>query len=123
MRPWHRFRHTRCAPLILLQWARVALFMVSLGLCHAAWSQSLDLAHPVKRIVDKIDPRVRLPLPSSKDNRPASHQDLGPLSDDERIDHVILTLRPTSDQAQALEQLTRDQHDPRSPHYRHWLSP
>ncbi|MDE2432578.1 MAG: Ig-like domain repeat protein [Burkholderiales bacterium] len=123
MRPWHRSRHTRCAPLILLQWARVALFMVSLGLCHAAWSQSLDLAHPVKRIVDQIDPRVRLPLPSTKDNRPASHQDLGPLSDDERIDHVILTLRPTSDQAQALEQLTRDQHDPRSPHYRHWLSP
>ena len=52
-----------------------------------------------------------------------SANDRGAVAGDLRLDHLELQLRLPLEKQQELDQLTRDQQDPKSPNYHKWLTP
>ncbi len=52
-----------------------------------------------------------------------SRNDRGPVAGDFRLQHVQLQLRLPPEKQNELDQLTRDQQDPKSPNYHKWLTP
>ena len=52
-----------------------------------------------------------------------SRNDRGPVAGDFRLEHMQLQLRLPAEKQQELDQLTRDQQDPKSPNYHKWLTP
>src|SRR5947209_2482574 len=48
--------------------------------------------------------------------------DRGPVADDMPLEHVLLQLRRSPDQDQALEQFIEELHDPNSPNFHKWLT-
>jgi len=56
--------------------------------------------------------------------RPEVHtaKDLGPVSDDLRLEHVYLLMNRPPEQQQAIDDLIEQLHDQNSPQYHHWLT-
>jgi pseudomonalisin len=48
--------------------------------------------------------------------------DRGPLSDETRLDRIVLLMQPDAEQQKTLDALVQAQHDPKSPSYHQWIS-
>ena len=75
------------------------------------------------RIEVNADASPRTTIPGTVTPRAAIAKDLGELPPDRIIPRVTLRFSLTSAQNTALDQLAADQQNPRSPRYRHWLTP
>jgi uncharacterized protein (TIGR03437 family) len=75
--------------------------------------------------------RIKGPIQSAKRVTLAGHvrpqvqaaNDDGPADSSLELSGLTLVLRPSAEQQAALDQLLKDQQDPTSPNYHHWLSP
>ncbi len=70
-----------------------------------------------------IDRNQRVILPGNTRPEATVANDRGIVSDSLPIDHMQLLLRLPPEKQQALDELTRDQVDPKSPSYHKWLTP
>jgi len=105
------------------------LFLLSLSL--ASWAQSqlpeavrhpLDV-RPTSRVAGQIDLEKRIALPSNRHPSAQPENMIGEISPDQRLEHMVLVLRPDPAQQDALQELIRAQQDPASPYYHQWLTP
>jgi len=70
-----------------------------------------------------IDDSVRVTLANEIAPQLQTAQDQGPLAAGASIDSIMLLLKPTAAQQQALSSLLADQQDRASANYHHWLTP
>jgi subtilase family serine protease len=100
--------------LQLLVLAPIAAGLLALGVARA---QVAD------RIQGSIDPAQIQPLANHHPMWAVAADDAGPVPANLPIQSITLVLARSSQQEQAFEQLLRDQQDPASPEYHHWLTP
>lgn len=74
-------------------------------------------------ITRSANPAERVALPARAANWATPANDRGVVPDDLPLAHLSITLKRSAARRQAFEQLLRDQQDPSSPDYHHWLSP
>ncbi|HLK50053.1 MAG TPA: protease pro-enzyme activation domain-containing protein [Bryobacteraceae bacterium] len=75
------------------------------------------------RISQRITAAQRIRLTGSVHPKARAENDQGPVDPDMQLSRVTLVLHPSASQQAALDQLLRDQQDPASPNYHHWLTP
>jgi len=80
-------------------------------------------AQPHDRITDYIDDERTIVLRGNRHPLATAANDTGAVSDDYRMEGMILTLKPDAAQQAALDALIAAQHDPASPYYQRWLTP
>jgi subtilase family serine protease len=73
-------------------------------------------------ITQKIDESKPITLSGNTRSQANLENDRGPVADDFPMDHMLLQLRRSPEQEQALEQLIDDLHDSKSPNFHHWLT-
>jgi subtilase family serine protease len=95
------------------------LVFVSLVACSVAVGAR---AQVVDRIQRSIDPAQTQPLANHHPVWAVAANDAGPVPANLPIQGITLVLARPSQQEQAFEQLLRDQQDPSSPEYHHWLT-
>ncbi len=98
-------------------------FALALGLMLVAplqYAVAAIAAHPL--IASRIDAAERVTLHGNVRPEVARSRDLGRVADSLPMNHMQLLLRRSSEQAQALDRLIDDLHDPQSANFHHWLS-
>lgn len=75
------------------------------------------------RIAGRIDPTNLIALPGNTRPEANAKNDRGPISGTTYIEHMLLLLRRSPQQEQALEQYASDVTDHASPNFHQWLSP
>jgi pseudomonalisin len=98
--------------------AAVALLVFSV----CALAQTSTVA-PRNRIVSPIVDSDAVTLAGNIHPLAKPEFDRGVLSDETRLDRMVLLLQPDADQQKALDALTQAQQEPGSASYRQWLSP
>src|ERR1700693_1119557 len=79
---------------------------------------------PTRRLITQaVDPSRMVALPGNTRPEANAGNDRGPVPDDFPLQHMQLQLRLPAERQQALDQLIRNQQDPKSPDYHHWLTP
>ena len=123
------------------QWACLGAILVTAS-CTELSTDGLDLDHPAvgnpspnrnavspisvipkDRIVTVVDQTDRVTIPESRHPLATTESDQGPVPPTQRLDSIILALKPDESQEQALTEVIRQQQDPTSPRYQQWLSP
>ena len=75
------------------------------------------------RVTATLDVSKRIALPARRADWVSPANDQGPVPDDLPLTHLAVTLKRSPERQQAFERLLREQQDPASPNYQHWLSP
>src|SRR5690348_4178625 len=96
--------------------SRVLLVFIVLVLALAAVAQP-------SRISGRIAAGQRIQLAGNIHPKALPENDRGPVDPNLRLSRVTIVLQPSVAQQAALDQLLRDQQDPASPNYHHWLTP
>lgn len=78
---------------------------------------------PTPRVLAPLDNADRVRLTDTRSPLARSVPPGAPVPHTRALRHMVLQLKPSDEQALALEQLLAQQHDPTSPRYRQWLSP
>jgi pseudomonalisin len=78
---------------------------------------------PVDRVARQLDETQAISLSGSLHPSAKPENSIGPAPQDQRMERMLLVLRPDSMQEKALEELIRAQQDPGSPYYHQWLTP
>ena len=78
---------------------------------------------PTDRAAGPLDLRQRVTLRGNVHPFAKAEFDIGAAPADQRMDRMILVLKPDGEQQAALEELLRAQQDPESPSYHRWLTP
>jgi subtilase family serine protease len=95
-----------------------ALVVLMLSICcPCAWTQASD------RVLAAIDPSDVVALGGHHPSWAQLDADAGPVPADLRLEHLTLVLARASETQQALEQFLKNQQDPASSEYHHWLTP
>jgi len=113
---------------------RTAIHLLILSLaCSslAAWPQSsnqqppknLLSVRPSDRVIQPIDENQRVALAGQLHPLARPRYSVGELPSDQRMDRMVLVLRPDPEQESALEALIEAQQEPDSPYYHQWLTP
>jgi subtilase family serine protease len=105
--------------LVTLCLLRPGLLVVA----QIAEGQKALSVQPHDRITDYIDDERRIVLHGNRHPLATAAHDTGAVSDDYRMERMILTLKPDATQQAALELLIAAQNDPASPRYHQWLTP
>jgi subtilase family serine protease len=106
-------RHNRLFPIISIA--------VSVGAALLAQSpQSGRTWHPL--IVDRIDEARLQTLAGNTRPEATAQNDAGAAPGDLAMEHMLLAMRPSAEQAQALQKAIDDLHDPKSPTFHKWLT-
>ena len=92
-------------------------------LCLVLLFSTLAGAVPADRIRGSVDARVTRPVRSSLHQSARPEADRGPVNPAMRLEHVILTFRPSAVQQAELDQLLAAQQNPGSLRFHQWLSP
>ena len=79
--------------------------------------------HPVDRIRMRIDERRTVALTQNRHPLALPPHDKGPVPPDLRMNRMILVLAPDASQRASLDALFQSLQDPKSPLFRHWLTP
>ena len=103
LRPSHRSPHAA--------WAMLAM----LALCPAP-AAAIDL------VTARVDRMQRVPLADAAPQPVRHGADQGAVPEDLALSHLTLLLRRAPDRQAAYEAFLRDQQDPASPDYQHWLT-
>lgn len=75
------------------------------------------------RITQRVDDGVVVRLPNTTHRGILSAKDLGRVSPGLPMERIILMLQSSPEQERDLEELLKEQQDPSSPQYHHWLTP
>ena len=109
--------------------ARV-LRLIAFALCIAGATSSADAQTPALKapsarslIQMRIDPQQRVTLQGHVAAWARGERDRGSVPDDTSLTHLALALNRSPEREAALQQLLKDQQDPASPQYHHWLTP
>ncbi len=73
-------------------------------------------------IRDRIDEQNLVTLAGNTRPEVATGNDLGMVADDLALDHMMLQLKRSPEQEQAVGQFIAEQQDPKSPNFHKWLS-
>ena len=109
-------------PLRALPRTLIVASAAFLALAALAFAQSSSVA-PRSRVVGPIDESDVVTLLGNTHPLARPEADRGAISEDERLDRMVLLLKPDAAQQRALDTLTAAQQDPNSPLFHHWLSP
>src|SRR5215468_10975769 len=109
------FRNFRRAPLALL------LFVFVLALLSAYGSSAGSPRKP-RRIRQPVDDSNRTTLKGNTRREANAKNDRGRVADDLQIEHMLLQLRRSPEQEQALQQFLDQLHAPNSPNFHRWLN-
>ncbi len=101
-----------------LRMPKSLVFVVFLGLIPA-----LAAAAQPNRISGRIAAAQRVQLAGNVHPKAVPENDQGPVDPSLQLSRVTIVLQPSAAQQAALEQLLRDQQDPSSANYHHWLTP
>jgi hypothetical protein len=103
--------------------SRVLVLGLSL-LAGVAIAQPAQTTVPQKRplITQSIDERALATLRGSTRPEANATNDRGPVAGDFRLEHMLLQLRRSPDQEQALDQFIDQLHDRKSPNFHRWLT-
>src|SRR5580658_1620154 len=71
---------------------------------------------------EKVDNTKLVTLAGNTRPEANAENDLGPVSDDLGIDHMLLQLKRSPQQEQAVERFVASLHDPKSPNFHKWLT-
>ncbi|HEY9127088.1 MAG TPA: protease pro-enzyme activation domain-containing protein, partial [Acidobacteriaceae bacterium] len=115
---------TQTAKTLLLAFSAAATLLLSLSVDAQIGAN----VQPVKRVVEAVDVNDRVPLPSSSKGGSArswvkSASDLGELPGGTAASHMMLLLKRSGAQQQALTEYLSDLQNPASANYHHWLTP
>jgi hypothetical protein len=94
-----------------------------LPLAAVVFSGSLASAQALDRLPRDFDSAHVQPLANQHPHWAIAANDLGSVPAELPVNTITLALARSSQQEQAFEQLLRDQQDPSSPDYHHWLTP
>jgi len=109
---------------------RSCLFVVCLSL--TAWLQTPPAVaqarnpltvRPTDRVTARIDEGQRVTLAGHIHPLAKPQYAIGAAPQNQRMEHMVLVLRPDATQEAALEELLRAQQDSSSPYYHQWLTP
>ena len=73
-------------------------------------------------IHERVDENKLVTLAGNTRPEANAENDLGAVSDDLRLDHMMLQLKRSPQQEQAVEQFIADLHNPKSPNFHKWLT-
>ena len=94
------------------------LFLADLG------KPQNEAGRPARRLITQAVDRSRMVvLPGNTRSEATATNDRGPVANNLPMEHMQLQLRLPAEKQQELDQLTRDQQDPKSPNYHKWLTP
>jgi subtilase family serine protease len=79
--------------------------------------------HPSDRVRESLSNGSRVVLSGQRHHLARPEWAIGKLAPDQRLEHMVLVLRPDAEQERALDQLIEAQQDPASPLYHQWLTP
>jgi subtilase family serine protease len=121
MRRTSRFYTVSLAAILLLTGGSAALFSQTLP--QATLPQT-TLPQTTGRglIRDRVDEHKLVTLGGNTRPEVAAGNDLGMVADDLALDHMMLQLKRSPEQAQALEQFIAEQQDPKSANFHKWLT-
>jgi pseudomonalisin len=114
MTPIRFFACTFAPPAL---WGLIASALLAPVACAATPSPDAN------RVTQAIDVDKRVALTERRAGWITQANDEGPVSDDLAMTHLALILKRSPERQRAFEQFLRDQNDPASPDYQHWLSP
>jgi subtilase family serine protease len=97
------------------------LLLASVALQSQTANRAPALIHE-KLIHEQVDQDKLVTLPGNTRPEANAENDLGAVSDALSLDHMMLQLKRSPQQEQAVEQLVADLHNPQSPNFHHWLS-
>jgi len=75
------------------------------------------------RVVSAVDVDKRVTLSERRAQWVSPANDIGAVPDDLPLTHLSLVLKRSPERQAAFDQLLRDQQDPTSPNFQHWLTP
>ena len=113
-------RFASCVLVVGIVW--LGIFPVVLTAESAAQKDPLAV-RPVARILSPIDDDQRVILRGNRHPVTASTAAAGAVPSGKLLQHMVLVLRPSPEQQQALDKLVAAQQDPASPYYHRWLTP
>jgi subtilase family serine protease len=97
--------------------------LVFVPLAACSFALGVARAQVTDRIQRSIDPAQTQPLANHHPLWAIAVNDAGAVPANLQIQSITLVLARSSQQEQAFDQLLRDQQDPESPEYHHWLTP
>src|SRR5512138_927133 len=97
------------------------LVLASMWLVSPAYSQGVNPGPP-SRLTQEIDEGNLVRLAGNTRREAKSENDRGVVADDLRLEHMLLQLRRSPEQEEALQQLIEELHDPDSPNFHKWLT-
>ena len=108
-------------------WGKSAHFRKALlGVCVLvlAWTLlTVSLSGQFRPLItERIEESALISLPGNTRPEIKTGQDLGRVADDMRLDHLLLQLRRSPEQEQALEDFLAQLNDARSPLFHQWLT-
>src|SRR5277367_4661069 len=104
--------------------AKVRLLLaVSAVLFVLPLAQAQNFSRPTPAIREKTDEARRVTLQNNTRPEANAANDLGRVSDDFAIDHMLLQLKRSPEREAALTQYIADLHDKTSPNFHKWLTP
>ena len=95
--------------------------MLLLSTSPALISQSTE-RRAAASIHDPIDENTLITLGGNTRSEAGALNDLGPVKDDLDMGHMMLQLKRSPKQEQAVAQFVDDLHDPKSPNFHKWLT-
>jgi hypothetical protein len=98
-------------------------FAFPISLAGLVFSASVACAQAPDRLPHSFDSAQVATLANHHPQWASAANDAGPVPAELPMSNITLTLARSPQQEQALEQLLRDQQDPSSPEFHHWLTP
>src|ERR1700730_2792359 len=102
---------------ILLRFFTLSVLTMALSVAPSGHAQNRDL------VVAAVEPANRIPLTGHHPAWASAQNDLGAVPMDLSLDHLVFVLARLPQLQQAFDQLLREQLDPASANYHHWLTP
>jgi len=101
----------------------IAGFLVILSISQATYAQTVETGRYARAMVtQKIDESQRVILAGNTRPEVRPENDRGPVADDFPIEHILLQLKRSPEQEQALDQFTEELQTKGSPNFHKWLT-
>ncbi|HVP53154.1 MAG TPA: protease pro-enzyme activation domain-containing protein, partial [Terriglobales bacterium] len=111
----------------MLRKTELALFRVTVAvLCVSAWvgqAHGQGWKQPRPLITERVEENKLITLTGNLRPEARADNDRGPAADSTPMEHMLLQLRRSPEQEQALEELIEQLHTPGSPNFHRWLTP
>lgn len=102
---------------------RVPAPLLALGLLATAAASGQTQVLPIPRVLNAVDAAQTVPLKGSVLPLAQARFDRGAVPDATPTGHMMIVLKRSDEQEQALKQLLTEQQDPKSSNYHKWLTP